>query len=81
MIVVDQPDALIDQPIAIALRGFAPRQPVSVTATQTYANAIRWQSQAMFISDDDGQVDVSRQAPVSGTYEGVAPMGPVLVDG
>ena len=75
MIVVDQPDALIDQPIAIALRGFTPRQPVSVTATQTYANAIRWQSHAMFISDDDGQVDVSRQAPVSGTYEGVAPMG------
>jgi len=25
--------------------------------------------------DDDGQVDVTRQAPVSGTYEGVASMG------
>jgi dienelactone hydrolase len=75
MIVVDQPDALIDQPIAIALRGFAPRQLVSVTATQTYAEATRWQSRATFISDNDGQVDVTRQAPVSGTYEGVAPMG------
>jgi dienelactone hydrolase len=75
MILVDQPDALIDQPIAIALRGFTPRQPVSVTATLTYAEAIRWQSRATFISDDDGEVDVSRQAPVSGTYQGVAPMG------
>jgi len=75
MIFVDQPDALTDQPIAIALRGFAPRQPVNVTATQTYAEAIRWQSRATFISDDDGQVDVTRSAPVSGTYEGVAPMG------
>jgi dienelactone hydrolase len=75
MIVVDQPDALIDQPIAIALRGFAPRHPVSVTATQTYAEAICWQSRATFISDNDGEVDVTRQAPVSGTYEGVAPMG------
>ena len=75
MIVVDQPDALVDQPIAIALRGFAPRQPVSVTATQTYAEAARWQSRATFISDNVGQVDVTRQAPASGTYEGVAPMG------
>jgi hypothetical protein len=75
MIVVDQPDALIDRPIAIALSGFPPRQPVRVTATQTYAEAARWQSRATFLSDDGGQVDVTRQAPVSGSYEGVAPMG------
>src|SRR5262245_29583130 len=75
MIVVDEPDALIDRPIAIVLRGFGPRQPVSVTATQTYAEATSWQSHATFISDNDGQVDVTRQAPVSGTYKGVAPMG------
>jgi hypothetical protein len=31
MIIVDQPDALIDQAIAIALPGFTPHQPVSVT--------------------------------------------------
>jgi hypothetical protein len=65
MIVVDQPDALIDQPIAIALRGFTPRQPVKVTATQTYADAVRWQSNATFVSDDDGQVDVTRRPGVT----------------
>jgi len=75
MFVVDQPDALIDQPIVITLRGFAPLLPVSVTATQTYADAIRWQSRAKFISNDNGQVDLARQPPVSGAYEGVAPMG------
>jgi dienelactone hydrolase len=75
MIVVDQPNALIDQPITIALRGFKPHQPVSVSATLTYADAVSWQSRATFISDDDGQVAITRQAPVSGTYEGVAPMG------
>jgi hypothetical protein len=63
---------LIDQPIVIALRGFAPL--VSVTATQTYPDAIRWQSRATFISNDNGQVDLA-QPPVSGAYEGVAPMG------
>ena len=75
VIVVDQPDALIDQPIVIALRDFAPLEPVSVTATQTYADAIRWQSRATFISNDNGQVHLARQPPVSGAYEGVAPMG------
>jgi len=75
VIVVDQPDALIDAPIAIALRRFAPRQLVTVTATQIYAEAGRWQSRATFVSDDDGTVDITRQAPVSGTYEGVVPMG------
>ena len=75
MIVVDQPDALIDQSIVIALRGFTPCRPVSMTATQTYAEALRWQSRATFVSDNNGQVHVTRQAPVSGTYEGIAPMG------
>jgi hypothetical protein len=42
LIVVDQPDALIDQSIAIALRGLTPRQPVSVTATQSYTAATCW---------------------------------------
>src|SRR6185503_1733456 len=75
MIDVDQPDALIDQPVAIVLRGFAPRRPVNVIATQIYAEALRWQSRATFITDNEGQVDLTREAPVSGTYEGVAPMG------
>lgn len=44
MIVVDQPSALIDQPIAISLSSFAPGQPVTLTATMTYAGAMRWQS-------------------------------------
>ncbi len=75
MIVVDQPDALIDQPVAIALHGFALRTPVNVTATQTYAEVTRWQSRATFITDNDGRVDITRKAPVSGAYEGVSPMG------
>ena len=75
MVVVDQPVALIDQPIAIELRGFPAREPVTVTATQTYADATRWQSRVTFVSDDDGRVDLTRQAPVSGSYHGVAPMG------
>src|SRR5262249_51222714 len=75
MIVVDQPVALIDTEIAIELRGFPARQPVTITALQTFPSTSRWQAHATFMSDDDGCVHVARQAPVSGTYDGVSAMG------
>jgi hypothetical protein len=71
MIVVDQPVTLIDAAVAIELRGFPPRQPVVITALQTFPKT-RWRATATFMSDDDGCVHVARQAPVSGTYGGVA---------
>ena len=75
MIVVDQPVALIDAAIAIELRDFAPRQPVTLTAIQTLPSKSRWRAHATFMSDDDGCVYVARQPPVSGTYDGVSAMG------
>src|SRR5262245_14277349 len=75
MIVVDQPVALIDATVAIEIRGFPPRQPVTITATQTFPSGSRWQARATFMSDDDGCVYVARRAPVSGTYDGVSAMG------
>ena len=75
MIVVDQPSALIDQPVAISLNAFGPCQPVALTATMIYGDAVRWQSCATFTSDDDGRVEIARQAPVSGTYDGLDAMG------
>jgi dienelactone hydrolase len=75
MFVIDQRVALIDSAIAIELRGFPPRQPVSVTAIQTFPSTARWRATATFMSDDDGCVHVARQAPVSETYDGVSAMG------
>src|SRR5207253_8918354 len=64
-----------DVVVAIELRGFPARQPITITATQTYPNMSRWQGRATFTSDDDGRVYVARQAPISGTYDGVSAMG------
>jgi dienelactone hydrolase len=75
LIVVDQPTPLFDAVVAIELRGFPVRQPITITAIQTYPNMSRWQGRATFMSDDDGNVDVARQAPISGTYDGVSAMG------
>jgi dienelactone hydrolase len=74
-IFVDQPVALYDAPISIALEGFGPRTRVTVTATFQVAEATPWRSWATFIADDSGRVDVTRQPPVAGTWEGVSPMG------
>jgi len=74
-IVVDQPVALYDAPISIALEDLAPRTSATVTATFQVAEASPWRSWATFIADDSGRVDATRQAPVAGTYEGVSPMG------
>ena len=70
MIVLDRHNALIDQAIAIRVERFPRRQPVTITATQTFYDASRWQAHATFISDDGGSVDVAHQAPVSGKYDG-----------
>ena len=74
-IIADRPSALVDSPVAIGLRGFPPRQPVTVTAVQAFPTSTRWQAHATFISDDHGHVDVAAQVPIAGTYDGVSPMG------
>jgi hypothetical protein len=66
VILVDQPAPLFDATVAIEVRGFPARQPITITAIQTYPNMSRWQGRATFMSDDEGCVYVARQAPISG---------------
>lgn len=73
-ILIDQRDTLVDTPLRIRLHGFPARQPISVTAT-LHAPDTTWQSQAVFMSDDAGTIDVSTTAPQSGSYQAVSPMG------
>jgi fermentation-respiration switch protein FrsA (DUF1100 family) len=65
---------LIDVPRQIRVEHVAPGQTVEITAL-TRRNGVLWQSQAAFVAGADGTVDLGRDAPVSGDYEGVAPMG------
>lgn len=70
--------SLVDEPVRISFSGLQPRQNVKVTisrisrsSTQTFYLS----SYAEFIADDYGQIDLSRQSPIDGTYEGIDPMG------
>lgn len=67
-------DALIDVPRHIRVERLAPGATVKITAL-TRRNGVLWQAQAAYTADEDGIVDLSRDAPASGDYTGVAPMG------
>lgn len=67
-------DALIDVPRQIRVEHVAPGATVAITAL-TRRNGVLWQAQAAYTAGEDGAVDLTRDAPVSGDYTGLAPMG------
>lgn len=66
--------ALMDEPITIRLSGLPPKKPLIVKARMLLLDKT-WQSQATFIADEHGRVDLGKQAPTGGSYTGVDPMG------
>ncbi len=71
---VDPSESLVDEPLIIQLRGLKPGGRVtlrSVTGEAPY----RWVADADFEVREDGTVDPSVQAPLSGSYAEVDAMG------
>jgi dienelactone hydrolase len=66
----DQP--AYDTELRIRLTGFPPGESVRL-----HAERPGWASHMVFTADEAGTVDVGRDAPTDGSYEGVDPMGPV----
>jgi dienelactone hydrolase len=68
-------EVLIDEPVSIRLSGFKPNQEVTIRATTdgtafpdvTDTGIVR-ESQATFRTDANGEVDLEKQAPLSGSY-------------
>src|SRR5439155_22974365 len=67
--------ALVDEPIAIRLLGLEPDRSVAVRARTQDDQGGVWSAQATFRTDAGGTVDLRAQAPLSGSYDGVEPMG------
>jgi dienelactone hydrolase len=67
--------SLVDEPLSIRVSGLRPGTPVSMRASQSDDSGRTWSAHAEFVADADGQVEVASQAPISGTYDGVEPMG------
>lgn len=68
-------DDLIDVSRTIRVTGLVPGQTIRLRSKTVRGGHTAWQSQADFVANQEGTVDLSQQAPVAGSYHGVDPMG------
>jgi dienelactone hydrolase len=75
--VINAPDAVLhDSPFTVTVTGLTPGTAYTFRAEMcTHAGTV-WRSEAEFRADAAGTIDLSRDKPVSGSYEGVDPIGP-----
>ena len=64
-----------DQSVAIRASGFQPNERVTIRAELIDGGGQPWASQAEFLADPLGNVDVSKQVPLGGSYKEVSAMG------
>jgi dienelactone hydrolase len=72
---VTPPRVLIDESADIRATGLEPGEHVQVAAGLIDGGEQRWHSEAEFVADAQGGLDLSTQAPVKGSYKGVSGMG------
>ena len=74
-ILVEPVTALADEPVSIQVVGLTPGQTITLTASMRDDFDRLWKSEATFVADARGAVDVQTQAPISGSYTESDPMG------
>ncbi len=67
--------ALFDEAPVIRVRGLAAGERVGIRADLADGAEQTWTAQAEFVADAHGEVDVSQQASIAGSYKGVSPAG------
>ena len=60
--------AVLDQPLTVRISGLAPEQEITVRSQTKDEKGTPWQAFGTFIADTHGVVDLSKQAPQSGTF-------------
>ncbi|XP_032840644.2 acyl-coenzyme A thioesterase 1 [Tyto alba] len=68
--------SLFDEPLAIAVRGLGPRQPVTLRTSLRDETGELFQACARYQAGDDGELDLARcPALPGGSFSGLEPMG------
>jgi dienelactone hydrolase len=67
--------AMVDERAVIRASGLQPNERVSIRGELVDRGGHKWASMAEFIADGQGTVDVSKQAPVKGSYTEVSALG------
>ncbi len=65
-----------DRDLGLRLRGIDPGSEAILTVSAIDARGQSWWSQNAYRADETGEIDLSQQPPVRGTYSGVHSMGP-----
>lgn len=68
---------LIDETATIRATGCQPNEHLTIHAELIDGAKGRWVSQSEFAADAQGNIDTSKQPPISGSYKEVSAMGPV----
>lgn len=68
-------DDLIDVSRTIQVSGLEAGQMVKIQTETVRGHGVSWRSHAEFVANAEGIVDLSLQAPLNGSYEGIDPMG------
>lgn len=66
---------LVDESAVITARGLQPNEHVLIRSELVDGASHHWMSQAEFVADANGTVDLSKQAPVKGSYKNTSAMG------
>ncbi|HYM96551.1 MAG TPA: acyl-CoA thioesterase/BAAT N-terminal domain-containing protein, partial [Candidatus Sulfotelmatobacter sp.] len=72
---VDKQTTLISNPVHAVVRGLAAGESATVVLESIDRNGSRWTSSASFETDGNGEIDLARAAPRSGSYSGADAMG------
>ena len=72
---VTPPRVPIDESAVIKASGLKPGERVTIRAELVDGADHAWSSKAEFVADEHGVVDVSKQAPVAGSYKSISAMG------
>ena len=75
LLTITPADGLIDVPRRITVSGLCPGEIATIATRTLRGREIPWASEAVFVADAAGTVDLERDAPSSGSYAGVSPMG------
>ncbi|MEQ2163434.1 hypothetical protein GOODEAATRI_030126 [Goodea atripinnis] len=66
---------LFDEPVQVKVAGLRPKQVVTMRATSTDEKGVVFSSTATYRANNSGDIDLIRDASLSGSYVGVEPMG------
>src|SRR5215207_4873204 len=74
---IEPTSGLADETPSVKVINGPPQSEVMIIVAATDAKDHRWESRNVFRTDPTGTVDISREAPASGSYASVDPAGPI----